>query len=61
MGSHEDLHEGKVRTCGSGLELACVSRQSSVLLLNDDGDMAVVVVLVSLERAKDDSSPTVFS
>lgn len=48
VGSHEDPLEGKARACGSGSGLACVSPLGSVLLLNDDGDMVVVVVLVSL-------------
>ena len=59
VGSHEDALEGDARACGSGSGLACVSPAGSVLLLNDDGDM--VVVVVSVQRAKDDSSPTFFS
>lgn len=46
---------------GSGSRLACVSPLGSVLLCNDEGDMIVVVVLVSLQRAKDDSFPAFFS
>lgn len=61
VGSHEDPLEGKARVCGSGSGLACVSRLGSVLLCNDEGDMIVVVVLVSLQRAKDDSFPAFFS
>lgn len=47
VGPREDLLEEKVRACGWGAWLACVSPLGSVLLLNDDGDMVVVVVLVS--------------
>lgn len=61
IGSQENPLEGKTRACGLGSGLACVSPLGSVLLCNDDGDMVVVVVLVSLQRAKDDSSPTFFS
>lgn len=59
MGSQENPLEGKTRACGLGSGPACVSVLGSVLLCNDDGDM--IVVVVSLQRAKDDSSPTVFS
>lgn len=58
---HEDPFMGKARSCRSGLGLTCVSPLGSVLLLNDDGDMVVVVVQVSLQKAKDASSPTFFS
>lgn len=61
IGSQENPLEGKTRVCGLGSGLACVSLLGSVLLCNDDGDMVVVVVLFSLQRAKDDSSPTFFS
>lgn len=59
--SHEDPLEGKARMWWSASGLACVSPLGSVLLRNDDGDMMVVVVRVSLQRAKDDSSSTFFS
>lgn len=61
VGSHEDPLEGKARACGSGSGQACVSPLGSVLLRNDEGDMVVAVVLVSLQRAKDDSPPAIFS
>lgn len=61
VGSHEDLLEGEARVCELGSGLACVSPLGSVLLRNDDSDMVAVVVLVSLQRAKDDSSPAFFS
>lgn len=57
----EDPSEWKARSCGSASGLACVSRLGSVLLLDEDGDMVVVVVLVSLQTAKDASSPNFFS
>lgn len=61
LGSHVDPLEGKAGACGSGSGLACVSLLGSVLLLNDDGDMVVVVLLFSVQRVKDDSSATFFS
>ena len=61
VGSHEGPSKGRARSCESGSGLACVSPLGSVLLLNDGGDMAVVVVLVSLQAAKDASSPALFS
>lgn len=61
VGSQKDLLEGEARACKLGSGLAGVSWLGSVLLCNDDGDMVLVVVLVSLQRAKDDSSPAFFS
>lgn len=58
---HEEPSKGNARSCVSGLGLTCVRPLGSVLLLNDDGDMVVVVVQVSLQTAKDTSSPTFFS
>lgn len=43
--------------CGSGL--AAVGAMCTVLLLNDNGDM--VVMVVSVQRARDDSSSTFLS
>lgn len=50
--SHEDR-------LGSGL--ASVTSLGSVLLRKDKGDMIVEVVLVSLQRVRDDSFPVFFS
>lgn len=61
VGLYEDPLEGKARVCGSVSGLAWVSPLGSVLLCNDEGDMIVMVVLVSLQRAKDDSFPAFFS
>lgn len=55
VGWREDPSEWQARSCGSG------PRVASVLLLDEDGDVIVVVVLVSLQTAKDASSPNVFS
>lgn len=55
---HDPL-KGKAVACGSASGLATVGPVCSVLLVNDDGDMAVVVV--SVQRAKDDSTSTFFS
>lgn len=60
-GSHEGPLEGESRACELGSGLTCVCRLGSVLLRNDDGDVVLVVTLVSLQRAKDDSSPAFFS
>lgn len=61
VGTHEAPSKGKARSCGSDSGLACDCLPGSVLLLNDDGEMVVVMVLVSLQTAKDASSPTFFS
>ena len=61
FGSREDPLGGKARARGLGSGLASVSPRGSVLLRKDEGDMIVVVVLVSLQRAKDDSFPVFFS
>lgn len=58
LGSHGDPLEGTAWACGTGSGLASVSPLGSVLLLNDDSEVVVVVILVSLQRAKDDSFPT---
>lgn len=56
---HDPL-KGKAVACRLASGLATVGPMCSVLLVNDDGDMAVVVV-VSVQRAKDDSTSTFFS
>lgn len=59
VASHDDPLEGEARGCELGSGPPCVGWLSSVLLCNDDGD--VVSVVVSLQRAKDDSFPAFFS
>lgn len=62
VGSSEDPSKWRARFCGSVSGRVCVSRLGSVLLLNEDGDMVIVVViLVRLHTAKDASSPSFFS
>lgn len=61
VGWREDPSEWEARSCGSGPAVACDGPLGSVLLLDEDGDVIVVVVLVSLQTAKDASSPNFFS
>lgn len=63
VGSNEDPSNWRARFCGSVSGRVCVSRLGSVLLLNVDGDMVmvVVVILIPLCTAKDASSPSFFS
>lgn len=61
VGWREDPSEWEARSCGSGPGVASDGRLGSVLLLDEDGDVIVVVVLVSLQTAKDASSPNFFS
>lgn len=60
-GPHEDPSKDGARSCGSGVGLACVSPLGSVLPLNEDGEMVVVVLLVPIQTAKDASLPSFFS
>lgn len=59
IGSNEDPSEWRARFCGSVSGGDCGSQLGSALLLNEDGDMVmvVVVILVPLHTAKDASSP----
>lgn len=61
VGWREDPSEWEARSCGSGPGVACDGPLGSVLLLDEDGDVVVVVVLVSVQTAKDASSPNFFS
>lgn len=61
--SNEDPSKWRARFCESVSGRVCVSRLVSVLLLNVDGDMVmmVVVILVPLHTAKDAAFTAFFS